>query len=99
MARKIFEENKHNGLVSDKIARDRSLHDTRPKECQTKQYLAQLPSVSVIIPFHNEILSTLTRTIHSVFTRSQPELLKGEFHFLSLQIDNTLNLLRGYSCK
>jgi polypeptide N-acetylgalactosaminyltransferase len=65
-------------LVSDKIARDRSLHDTRPEECKTKQYLKELPSVSVIIPFHNEILSTLTRTIHSVFTRSPPELLKGK---------------------
>lgn len=29
-----------------------------------------------MIPFHNEVLSTLTRTIHSVFTRSPPELLK-----------------------
>lgn len=29
-----------------------------------------------MIPFHNEVLSTLTRTIHSVFNRSPPELLK-----------------------
>ncbi|CRK91590.1 CLUMA_CG005244, isoform A [Clunio marinus] len=76
LSRKIFEENKHNGLVSDKIARDRSIPDTRPNECRTRQYLSQLPSVSVVIPFHNEILSTLTRTIHSIFTRSPPELLK-----------------------
>ncbi|XP_070505127.1 N-acetylgalactosaminyltransferase 6-like [Chironomus tepperi] len=76
LATKIFLENKHNGLVSDKIARDRSLPDTRPPECKTKQYLTDLPQVSVIIPFHNEILSTLTRTIHSVFNRSPPELLK-----------------------
>lgn len=76
LSRKIFEENKHNGLVSDKIARDRSIPDTRPLECQHKRYLVELPTVSVVIPFHNEILSTLTRTIHSVVTRSPPELLK-----------------------
>lgn len=76
LSRKIFEENKHNGLVSDKIARDRSIPDTRPLECRQRTYLVELPSVSVVIPFHNEILSTLTRTIHSVFTRSPPELLK-----------------------
>lgn len=76
IARKIFEENKHNGLVSDKIARDRAIPDTRPTECRQKTYLKDLPSVSVIIPFHNEILSTLTRTIHSVINRSPSELLK-----------------------
>lgn len=75
-ADKIFKENNHNGFVSDKIAHDRSLQDTRPKECKTKRYLKELPSVSVIIPFQNEILSTLTRTMHSVFNRSPPELLK-----------------------
>lgn len=76
LSRKIFEENKHNGLVSDKIARDRAIPDTRPAKCQHRKYLVDLPSVSVVIPFHNEILSTLTRTIHSVFNRSPPELLK-----------------------
>lgn len=76
LARKVFEENKHNGVVSDKIARDRAIPDTRPPKCLTRKYLSDLPSVSVVIPFHNEILSTLTRTIHSVFTRSPPELLR-----------------------
>lgn len=76
LSKKIFEENKHNGLASDKIARDRAIPDTRPMECRHRMYLEDLPSVSVIIPFHNEILSTLTRTIHSVFKRSPPELLK-----------------------
>lgn len=76
LSRKIFEENKHNGFVSDKIAKDRAIQDTRPKECLHRTYLTELPSVSVVIPFHNEILSTLTRTVHSVFTRSPPELLK-----------------------
>lgn len=73
---KIFKENFHNGLASDMIARDRSLPDVRPLACRNKKYLKDLPKVSVIIPFHNEVLSTLTRTIHSIFNRSPPELLK-----------------------
>lgn len=75
-AEKIFKENNHNGMVSDKIPRDRSLQDTRPKECKARKYLKDLPTVSVIIPFQNEILSTLTRTMHSVFNRSPAHLLK-----------------------
>lgn len=76
LADQIFKENFHNGLASDLIARDRSLPDVRPVGCRSKNYLKDLPKVSVIIPFHNEILSTLTRTIHSIFNRSPPELLK-----------------------
>lgn len=76
LASRIFEENKHNGMASDKIPRDRSLPDVRPEGCKVKKYLRELPKVSVIIPFHNEVLSTLTRTIHSVVNRSPPELLR-----------------------
>lgn len=47
LSRKIFEENKHNGLVSDKIARDRSIPDPRPVECRHRTYLAELPKVSL----------------------------------------------------
>lgn len=76
LADEIFKENFHNGLVSDIIARDRSLPDVRPAACRTKKYLKDLPKVSFIIPFHNEVLSTLTRTIHSIFNRSPPELVE-----------------------
>lgn len=75
LSQKIFEENHHNGLVSDKIARDRAVPDTRPAECKKRNYLVELPTVSVVIPFHNEHLSTLTRTVHSVLNRSPSELL------------------------
>lgn len=72
---KILKESRHNEVVSDMIARDRAIPDTRPQRCQQRKYLRDLPSVSVVIPFYNEILSTLTRTIHSVFNRSPPDLL------------------------
>lgn len=38
-------------------------------------YSSKLPSVSVIIIFHNEHFATLLRTCYSVWLRSPPELL------------------------
>lgn len=38
--------------------------------------MKDLPTVSVIIPFYDEHLTTLLRSVHSVINRSPPELLK-----------------------
>ena len=38
--------------------------------------LSELPSVTVVIIFHNEGWSVLLRTVHSVLDRSPPEILK-----------------------
>ena len=73
---KLFLENGFNILVSDRISLDRSLRDIRHPNCKTRKYHGDLPTVSVIIPFHNEGNSTLLRTIHSILNRSPPELLK-----------------------
>nr|XP_054754042.1 putative polypeptide N-acetylgalactosaminyltransferase 10 [Lytechinus pictus] len=67
--------NGFNERVSDMISLDRALPDIRNQRCKEITYLAKLPNVSVIIPFHNEALSTLKRTVHSVFNRSPPELI------------------------
>lgn len=71
-----YKDNGFNILVSDRISLDRSLHDIRHASCKSKKYYSDLPDVSVIIPFHNEGLSTLLRTIHSLHNRSPESLLK-----------------------
>jgi polypeptide N-acetylgalactosaminyltransferase len=43
--------------------------------CKTKKYLKNLPQVSIIIVYHNEILSMLLRCIHSVYNRSPHHLV------------------------
>jgi polypeptide N-acetylgalactosaminyltransferase len=68
----------------------------RFSDVKQKKYLKDLPSVSVIVPFHNEHWTTLLRTAHSVVNRSPAHLLKeiilvddfsskGEFDTFSLR--------------
>lgn len=47
-----------------------------PFRCKAKKYLKNLPTVSVIVPFHNEHWTTLLRTAISVVNRSPSHLLK-----------------------
>ena len=72
----LFRSNGFSGWASDKISVHRAVPDIRHKDCQTKQYHANLPTVSVVIPFFNEHWSTLLRTFHSVLDRSPLSLLK-----------------------
>lgn len=72
---KLYKETGFAVIVSDKISVNRSIPDSRHSDCQKLLYPADLPNVSVIIIFHNEIKSVLLRTIHSVVNRTPPELL------------------------
>lgn len=71
----LYRVNGFNALASDKMALDRSLRDIRHADCRTQRYLAKLPNVSVVIPFHNEHWTTLLRTVVTVMVRSPPHLL------------------------
>lgn len=74
--KKLFDENGYYGLISDKIALNRSVADFRHPQCKKLLYLKELPTVSIVIPFYNDHLSTLLRTVYSVINRSPKELLK-----------------------
>lgn len=65
-----------NVACSDEISLDRSILDTRLKECKHWDYPVDLPTTSVIIVFHNEGWSVLLRTVHSVLNRSPKNILK-----------------------
>jgi len=65
-----------NGVLSDAISLNRSIEDLRHPNCKHYRYFAQLPSASVVVPFFEEHLATLQRTVVSVFSRSPQHLLK-----------------------
>ncbi|ELU14019.1 hypothetical protein CAPTEDRAFT_197005 [Capitella teleta] len=71
----LYKVNGFNGFASDKISLQRSLKDIRHPQCRTQKYWNKLPTVSVVVPFHNEHWSTLLRTAESVLVRSPPELI------------------------
>ena len=69
----------YNYEVGNKIAVNRDIWDTRPNICNSEYVnmkYESLPSVSVVIPFHNEQLSTLMRTLYSIIRRSPEKSLK-----------------------
>lgn len=77
--KELYSVNGFNGALSDKISLNRSLPDIRHPGCQSKEYLSDLPTVSVVVPFHNEHWSTLLRTVYSVLNRSPQHLIKEIF--------------------
>ena len=78
-----YNRNKFNQWISDRISLHRRSWDTRPIGCLKTKYppSTKMPSVSVMIIFHNEARSTLLRTAWSVLDRS-PEHLIHEIIFV-----------------
>ena len=70
----------YNSTASVSLPIDRETVDKRPAECEEEYHQGLnydgLPSVSVVIPFHNEQLATLMRTVFSVLRHSPHKLLK-----------------------
>lgn len=64
-----------NIACSDEISLDRHIKDLRPAECRHWDYPVELAPTSVIIVFHNEGLSVLLRTVHSILLRTPESLL------------------------
>lgn len=61
---------------SDLQSLDRDVPDIRPPICKHFNYdIKTLPAASIIIPFYNEALTMLLRTIHSILNRSPDSLL------------------------
>ncbi|VDK88286.1 unnamed protein product [Litomosoides sigmodontis] len=74
-----FKENEFDVMASNLISINRALPDYRSSKCREaarKYDVTTLPTVSIIIVFHNEAWSTLLRTIHSVVNRSPLHLIK-----------------------
>uniref|UniRef100_A0A1S4GTH2 Polypeptide N-acetylgalactosaminyltransferase n=1 Tax=Anopheles gambiae TaxID=7165 RepID=A0A1S4GTH2_ANOGA len=65
----------YNQFVSDLISVRRELPDVRDPWCRDRKRSA-LPPVSIVIVFHDEALSVLLRTVHSVLNRTPPELVQ-----------------------
>ncbi|XP_045521335.1 N-acetylgalactosaminyltransferase 6-like [Pieris brassicae] len=76
LEKELYSVNGFNGALSDKIPLNRSLPDIRHIKCQKRLYTESLPTVSVVVPFHNEHWSTLLRTAVSVLNRSPEFLIK-----------------------
>ena len=66
-----------NVTLSERTPLEREVNDSRPTMCRSYKYdLHKLPTISVIIPFYNEALSMLLRTVHSILKRTPEHLLK-----------------------
>ncbi|XP_053214183.1 N-acetylgalactosaminyltransferase 7-like [Panonychus citri] len=65
-----------NIAASQLIPMDRSVPDIRLDECKFWHYGENLPTASVVVVFHNEGLSTLMRTVHSILLRSPRQALR-----------------------
>ncbi|XP_046647991.1 putative polypeptide N-acetylgalactosaminyltransferase 10 [Daphnia pulicaria] len=72
----LYKVNGFNALVSDRINLNRTLKDIRHPDCKAQNYLEDLPTASIVVPFHNEHFSVLLRTAYSALNRAPANLLE-----------------------
>lgn len=74
--KKMYRAENFNVMASNMMSLQRSLDDMRHPDCKAINYPSRLPKASIIIVFHNEVWSTLIRTIWSIINRTPKQLLK-----------------------
>ncbi|CAF1248479.1 unnamed protein product [Rotaria sordida] len=75
-SKRRFSENMFDIAVSDQIALNRAMPDIRNEHCKAhSRFNGPLPTVSIIIVFHNEGNSTLLRTLVSIINRTPWKLI------------------------
>ncbi|OWF52822.1 polypeptide N-acetylgalactosaminyltransferase 1-like [Mizuhopecten yessoensis] len=65
-----------NIYISDSLPLNREVPDSRPPGCKTLTFPTSLPTLSVVIAYHNEWPSVLLRTVHSIVNRTPKSILK-----------------------
>ncbi|KAL4233838.1 Polypeptide N-acetylgalactosaminyltransferase 4 [Mactra antiquata] len=70
----LIRKHDYDAFVSDVVSIYRIIPDTRPDVCRNITY-SDLPEVSIIIPFRDERLSVLLRTIYSILQNTPRDLL------------------------
>uniref|UniRef100_A0AC34G0V9 Polypeptide N-acetylgalactosaminyltransferase n=1 Tax=Panagrolaimus sp. ES5 TaxID=591445 RepID=A0AC34G0V9_9BILA len=77
--KEMFKQNQFNLMASNLISVNRTLPDYRSSKCKSNTdsiSVKELPSVSIIIVFHNEAWTTLLRGLYSIIYRSPRSLLE-----------------------
>ncbi|CAF0999883.1 unnamed protein product [Adineta ricciae] len=74
--KRLYRDNGFNAFISNNISLERSVKDIRHPDCKKRLYLAELPTVSIVVPVHDEHLTTLIRMIHSIINRTPAHLLQ-----------------------
>ena len=65
-----------NVTQSEQIPLERNVTDWRYPQCHKYKYnYDELPTLSIIIIFHNDALSMILRTVHSILMRTPDRLL------------------------
>lgn len=88
----LFKQYGMSVLISDKMSVNRSIPDFRHPDCMKKKYFSQLPKVSIIIIFNNEVFSVFKRTLHSLFNRTPHKLIE---EVILVNDNSTLDYLYG----